>query len=789
MPGTNGSQGGDGLPAAPEPGRPDRAPRHGGVLPLPAELVGAGLLSAGLVALIKRRTDAQRARRRAGRRIPRPTGEQARVELAARIGADDDGATFVDAGLRYLALGVRAMGCEAPVVLGAELHPDRLVVLLASACEERPAGFEPGDDELSWALPRPEDLAALKELVDDVVAPLPTMVTVGRSGADDEITVMMNPESVGIISIEGNGYAARQVVASVAAELATATWSQLARVYLVGFGRPEGLGDTDATILAASVEECLPRLRSNAAEMRSRARYQSKASAASLRMHGDGADLGPSLMLCMYPPSAHALAELSELAAEPTCGVSAVIAGDIGDAVTPGWALEIDASNDMEVGPLGRQVRAQRVPYEIFEAIEGRISVATDLADVAADEPTEHWYPPEADEPDGWGDAVDDDEFADDEFADDDVDRDIASSGPAPSPVGGEVDDANWATAAAMAKLHVDGRGDDNQADIDDADAALLRALRQLATLPVPIPEHMRHPEVLVQVLGPRPRVLRVGDSGVTEIAFGRTRSLEAVVYKAFYRDASNQQLAAILSAGRRPPAAKSDDGAVVDRGYNQNTFATTLNVARKTLGLDAAANDLLSTRAAGRGRSMLSEDVVLSWDIFRVLKNAAEEVDIDTRIQVLSTALDLVGAGGPFADVPLGSADKVWKWIECGPSNVRGEMEGAILDAAHWLAELCLERGDFHGVRAAVEKGRSITDLDQSINCDLLDVELSVNGEAALEVAFETIYAGYERHASPEESDDPVAPEVREHYLDLKRNGGAFGAVSHDGGGVAASG
>ena len=839
--------------AATNPTRTSRAAaRHSGVVPLPVELLGAGILAAGLVALIRRRTDAQRARRRFGRRIPRPSGEQARVELAARIGADEAGAEFIDVGLRYLARGLRATASATPDILGAELHADRLVVLLAEAGHTPPPGFEPGDDEMSWTLPRFDDdeaLADLEELVDDIIAPLPTMVTIGRSGDDGEITVMMNPESVGIISIAGDIVAARQVVASIAVELATATWSQLARVYMIGFGRADGLGDTDPTILAATVEECLPALRAEAAERRAHA-HDPKTSAAELRIHGEGADLGPSLVLCVTVPDRHTLAELDELASDPTCGVGAVIAGDVGDAVTRGWALELDDQDLIEVGPLGRHVAPQFVSYRILEAIEGRIAVATDPDDVAAGEPAEHWYPPEADSGDpvdlhpadvadvDLGDGREIEGQEDEENLDDDVKHAGAERGrpAAPTaacngtadrgahrgdPTGPSDDQAEESVLGAMllsrdavtvaiascdagqfskaAHRHIfdaictlvdrgeladpatvadelrraghfdEGRGLAMLVGLQ-TDAAVERALRELATLPVPIPEHMRHPQVLAQALRPKPRVVRVATGGLAEITWGkpnRTRSLEAVMYKSFYPDCSNKQLATILSAGQRPQP--GDNG-----GYNAKTFRTTMVVARTALGTDPTGHDLLSTKADGDGRYVLLKGLVLDWNIFKLLVNAAsadrsDDVDDDTRIRLLSTALDLVGAGGPFSGVSLGSTDTFWKWIEVGPSNLRGEMEAHILDAAHWLAELCLERHDFEGVRQAVEKGRSITTLDLSLNCNLLDMELSVHGPAALEAAFARVDADYRGNAGAEETDDPVAPEVREHYRDLK--------------------
>ena len=805
-----------------------RVRRRGPVVPLPVELLGAGVLCAGVVEFLRRRTTVQRMHRRAGRRIPRPSGEQARVELAARVGADDDGAAFVDAGLRYLAVAVRASGMEPPVVLGAELHDDCLVVLLAGEAVEAPEGFEMGSDGLCWVLPRPGDVGALEEAVADVVAPLPLMVTLGHADAG-QVTVLVNLEAVGVLSLVGDGVAARQMVAAMALGLATSAWSELAsRLYLVGFACPDGLGASPAVRVVDTVEECLAGIRCDAAELAERSEEAGQESAAALRFYGQGGDVGPSLVLCVEPPAPETLAELVDLAGDARHAVAVVVAGDV-DYVGDGWRLEVDDDSRVEVGSLGRVVDAEVVPLKMLATIEERIAVATLPGDIDPGEPAEHWYDSVAAMSDAdtaaarheqlAGDDVDDDDrFEPPELvpvgaadqgapqsagADDgdDDDRYWWEKGDQPNPsdpfqerpedeLGSLVEDPEAGTGAAemvegdvspdtgigvavsapptraaAAEGEVGEKVDGRVAEVEDL-GDLRSALAALAVLPIALPDAYRHPEILIQLLRPVPRCLRLGDSGTIEVInaddFPRTRSLEAAVYKALNRHASVRELCAVLAPGKRP----TDD-----------VFRVVISGARTTLGKDKAGRDYLSTKREGGGNYDMLDAVVTDWAVFEAVVNGSDravggDIDPETRIQALTAALQLVGDGAPLANVPMGDKDKGWKWTDLPSTNLLGETESAILDVAHWLALLYQQTGDLEAAAWAIAKGRAVCKIDVSLNCDHLELGFATGGLDGLDAAMEEIYSGYRKKA--DDLDAPVPSEVRDHWLELRVAGGA---------------
>src|SRR5665213_2489665 len=92
--------------------------RHGG---FPVTPIGAGLLGAGLVAIIDRMRRAQQRHRRAGEHIRLPHPALSSLERRLRISDDPSAPYAVDAALRTFASGPSSTG--VPVVAGVRVHP------------------------------------------------------------------------------------------------------------------------------------------------------------------------------------------------------------------------------------------------------------------------------------------------------------------------------------------------------------------------------------------------------------------------------------------------------------------------------------------------------------------------------------------------------------------------------------------------------------------------------------------------------------------------------------------
>jgi LysM repeat protein len=768
--------------AGQSPSKTAGAGRRGPSIPLlPAGLVAGGVLAAVLAVFLRRRRRQMDEAGDVGEvggfvssvSDPVEVEERRRVERAAEIGADFDGAEFFEVAMLHLGAGLRAAGIEPPEIVGAELHPDALVVLLAEPAEFCPDGFATGvDDPLSWVLARPADLGELSADETGSLSPLPLMVSVGMSG---DVEVFVNPEAVGVIAFDGEDdrscLVAREVVASVAVELAAAPWSRGAQLYLVGFGQVDGLGEAASVTVVAAAEDCLPALEAGAAARRQEAERVSMRTASAVRVLGHGSGLpGPVLVLCLEPPAAGALAKIAELAADPLSGVALVMAGDPQGGATLEWVLEVDEDGQVDVGPLGWVVDAHRLSAEVLDVIEGFVAgsgpggrpmrVVGDeelsrpgppttrrVAEAAGDEELTAG-PVEA----GPGLPVDPTELA---MSDVDGGGEAGSAGTG-SGVAGVVAAVPGSVPSEVSPVAGDGGG--------QSQLRALRAVREMVPdLPAVGLVEGRRPDLLVQLMRPSPRVIRLtrSDGAVDEVVVARGRSLEAIGYLGSHGgEASSATLGRILhpeKASRGLP-------------HNAKTFSTDMSVARRAMGVDAAGADYLSTKVNGDGRFRLAGSVALDWDVFRRLVTAAEDTSLsDAECQaLLQAALNLVGEGRPFEDV-LKVGGNSWRWVET-ESNLRHEIDEAIVDAAQWLAEVSLANDDFKAAAAAIGKGLSVRKLDGKLNGDRLELELRTNGPDACRAAFAVISESFVRSLGEPGAtgEDLVDDEVRSRYSDL---------------------
>ena len=212
------------------------------------------MLSAGLVTLLTRLTVIANGRRRRYRRTHNPTAEGARVELAARVGADFDTLNIVDLGAKYLAVQL-AGAAPPPPIVAVEVTHDWLAFLLGEPVTRAPDSFTVGAEGQSWILPQPQRLLDVADQLADIVAPFPALVSLGRTTSG--ITVLVNLGSVGLLSIHGDHHKAAEAVTAAAVELATVPWSQQTQIILVGFGHTQGLGVAEPVIVVDSLEECM----------------------------------------------------------------------------------------------------------------------------------------------------------------------------------------------------------------------------------------------------------------------------------------------------------------------------------------------------------------------------------------------------------------------------------------------------------------------------------------------------------------------------------------------------
>jgi Bacterial transcriptional activator domain/LysM domain len=348
-------------------------------VPLPAALLGAGLLGAGVVALLGRYRRVQQRHRRPGRRIPLPTGDLARAEAALRAGMDPQGARFLDLAMRAMAAGLARDRTRPPDVAAVLLGPGRVEVLLGAPAAAPPP-FTASPDGRRWRLDRGDE-AGLAELASEAGAPLPGLVTLGHTGQD---RLLLNLELPGLVALTGLPADTRPLLDAMAVELATSLLAGHLELVLAGLDL-SALERLERVSMVDDLTGLLPGLERQAREVAELVDELGCGSVLGGRVAGGGGDnWTPTFVLCADPPAPDTAERLARVTADPARStVAVVVAGDLPAAR---WRLEV-AGEVVRVEPLGLEVRAQRLGPEDTAAIGGLLTLATGDADVAPSAP------------------------------------------------------------------------------------------------------------------------------------------------------------------------------------------------------------------------------------------------------------------------------------------------------------------------------------------------------------------------------------------------------------------
>ncbi|MBO8195885.1 hypothetical protein ITI46_30185 [Streptomyces oryzae] len=362
--GKGGGKGGDSTPSRLDRAEPpdgdrtnqlDRAAKaeDGGVLGpvgLPEALLGAPLLAAGVLAALgrRRRTALWQAvtggsRRSPGEDFTPPSDPAAQARDALLVGADPAAVRFLDRALRGLAEDLAEAGRELPVVYAAWLTGQDLHLQLAEEGERPPAPWRFGQSPSFWTIQR-----SLTRFDVDTSgpAPYPALVSLGlRGGA----RLLLNLESVpGLVSVAGDEDRRTAVLASIAAELATGSWSRGMDLTLVGFGAE----------LTALAPERVRYLADVPALLREREGALTPQAAA------------PQVVLIGVEPDKEEARRLAALVTEsegPRVGFVVGVSGGRLPSVV--WEFTIDAEGTLAAPRMGLEVRAQLLPDPLRAAV------------------------------------------------------------------------------------------------------------------------------------------------------------------------------------------------------------------------------------------------------------------------------------------------------------------------------------------------------------------------------------------------------------------------------------
>lgn len=336
------------------------------------ELVLGGLLAAGLLAAV------ETARRR--RRLPEPADAAVEAEVALRVGADPDRASWLDRALRMLAHGCREQHAPLPPVYAAVVDAESVDLLLAPPVATAPAPWQVLDEGRRWRLDRREPSTGGGGAAD----PYPGLVSLGRDAAGRDVLIDLEAAG-GPVAVVGDPTAAYEVVTAVAAELATNRWSDHLRV--TGNGLPAELAALDehryrrVDDLAAVLTE----LGSKRAELGGADVLTGRA-----RWAGSAVWVPEYVVLggVPEPEVSTALLELTGGSTRAPLGV--VCAGELPGAR---WRLSVDAAGNLELPLLAISVTANRLSGPAVRSVASLVLPDEDRTDAAVPTSHEAWLP------------------------------------------------------------------------------------------------------------------------------------------------------------------------------------------------------------------------------------------------------------------------------------------------------------------------------------------------------------------------------------------------------------
>ncbi|HEY3563027.1 MAG TPA: hypothetical protein VGL05_36430 [Kribbella sp.] len=315
---------------------------------------GATLLAAGLALALKRR------RGWAQGPGPKAAGHR-QTEIGLRMASDVPTAQFVDNSLRKLGSDMTQLGRPMPKVVAA-LVTDRALTLVLDPYETQPAPPGPWQaiaEGTRWTLRR-----AYGPNADvNAPAPYPTLVTVGQNA--DGATVLIDLDTAnGIVAFGGVGNASRDVVGSLAVELATNLWSEGAHISMVGFG--DDLSSLSPTRLSywVRLDDAMSEVARRTEAQVHACQRRNAGSVAEARMtHPDAALWGAEIIFVSAPPSPEEQDQLNRLAADTKRSISVVVVGDV---MNSPWRFVVDEKFQAVCRLLGLEVDAHSINPEQF---------------------------------------------------------------------------------------------------------------------------------------------------------------------------------------------------------------------------------------------------------------------------------------------------------------------------------------------------------------------------------------------------------------------------------------
>ncbi|MFF4344766.1 LysM peptidoglycan-binding domain-containing protein [Kitasatospora sp. NPDC001540] len=340
---------------------------------------GGALLAAGVLASIGLRRLLQQRRRKPTRRIPMPTGQSAGLERQLRATTNPVGLALLDRSLRSMAARAHEQGLELPQLEAVRVTGDAIELYLAAASVPIAPFTAAGHDTALWrcgASTRSTALLSAEEAA-RTPAPYPTLVSLGHTPEGDPVLVDL--ETMGLLSLDGSDADVLAVMRAFAVELANSKLADDRLLLLAGVGAELAELYPVHSDYHQTLSQALLTLSSRSAFQLQSLQHGGYSSLRAARVGDPGSDgtWTPHILISTAEPSPDEAQQMVDLlGTQPRTSIG-VISGSRTDLpVETSWRIPADAGLEVEIDGLPFTVVLQRIEPEAYQRLVDILATA-----------------------------------------------------------------------------------------------------------------------------------------------------------------------------------------------------------------------------------------------------------------------------------------------------------------------------------------------------------------------------------------------------------------------------
>lgn len=353
------------------------------------EVAGAGvLLAVAMIGAVSHRRGAQQRARRPRHRIPMPSPAAATFESELRARQNSTGLDLLNRSLRTMARNVVRTGKRLPALAAVRVTTGGTVELHLAVAATPIAPFRAAHAaNIWWCAADSADLLTEPQAA-KVPAPYPALVTLGT--APDGAAVLADLETVRLLHLAGDADEARDVLRTIALELAHSPLADRLNLHLVGFAEDLPVSDTvvERVRRYATLEAALAAVGPRTALARASLLDAGASHPRDARSRGQADQAWvPEIVLSAQPPGGEVPAELGRLldSRPRTCLAVVTRSPERGTGPVARWTLP--TSGQATLPGLQIALRLQRLTDEQY----GHWTELMHTAGSAEQEPAPAW--------------------------------------------------------------------------------------------------------------------------------------------------------------------------------------------------------------------------------------------------------------------------------------------------------------------------------------------------------------------------------------------------------------